>query len=85
MKTPDQVVEIAVEAVKYARKFFPLVQWSAEDAFRSDREFLVRIINQVIAAGATTINIPDTVGYATPPEYGALFKYLKENVQVSIK
>lgn len=79
-KTPDQVVEIAVEAVKYARKFFPLVQWSAEDGSRSDPEFLVRIINQVVAAGATTINIPDTVGYSTPQEYGALFKYLKENV-----
>ncbi|MCZ2257413.1 2-isopropylmalate synthase [Sporosarcina sp. G11-34] len=80
MKTPDQVVEIAVEAVKYAKKKFSLVQWSAEDAFRSDPEFLVRIINQVIQAGATTINVPDTVGYATPAEYGALFKYLKENV-----
>ena len=80
MKTPDQVVDIAVESVKYARKKFPLVQWSAEDAFRSDPEFLVRIINQVIAAGATTINVPDTVGYATPAEYGALFKYLKDNV-----
>ncbi|WP_318617260.1 2-isopropylmalate synthase [Sporosarcina sp. YIM B06819] len=79
-KTPDQVVDIAVEAVKYARKFFPTVQWSAEDAFRSDWEFLVRIINQVIVAGATVINIPDTVGYATPKEYGALFKFLKENV-----
>lgn len=79
-KTPDQVVDIAVEAVKYARKFFPTVQWSAEDAFRSDWEYLVRIINQVIVAGATVINIPDTVGYATPQEYGALFKYLKENV-----
>lgn len=80
MKTPDQVVDIAVEAVKYAKKFFPLVQWSAEDAFRSDPAFLVRIINDVIKAGATTINIPDTVGYATPQEYGALFKFLKENV-----
>ena len=80
MKTPEQVIEIAVEAVKYARKFFPLVQWSAEDASRSDPEFLVRIINQVIKAGATTINVPDTVGYATPLEYGALFNYLKENV-----
>ena len=79
-KTPDQVVAIAVEAVKYAKKYFPLVQWSAEDAFRSDPAFLVKIINQVIKAGATTINIPDTVGYATPQEYGALFKYLKENV-----
>lgn len=80
-KSPDQVVDIAVEAVKYAKKFFPLVQWSAEDAFRSDREFLVRIINEVIAVGATTINIPDTVGYASPQEYGALFKFLKENVR----
>ncbi|MBO1914299.1 2-isopropylmalate synthase, partial [Microvirga sp. 3-52] len=62
MKTPDEVVELAVDAVKYAKKKFSLVQWSAEDAFRSDPEFLVRIVNQVIAAGATTINIPDTVG-----------------------
>ncbi|EGQ27017.1 2-isopropylmalate synthase [Sporosarcina newyorkensis 2681] len=79
-KTPDEVVNIAVDAVKYAKQYFPLVQWSAEDAFRSEPEYLVRIINQAIAAGATTINIPDTVGYATPQEYGALFKYLKENV-----
>lgn len=79
-KSPEEVVELAVDAVKYARKKFPLVQWSAEDAFRSDPDFLVHIVNKVIAAGATTINIPDTVGYATPVEYGALFKYLKENV-----
>lgn len=79
-KSPDEVVDIAVDAVKYAKEKFPLVQWSAEDAFRSDKEFLVRIINKVIAAGATIINVPDTVGYATPAEYGALFKYLKENV-----
>ncbi|MEX3622695.1 2-isopropylmalate synthase [Viridibacillus arvi] len=84
-KTPDQVVEAAVEAVKYAKNTFPLVQWSAEDAFRSDREFLVRIINEVIKAGATTINIPDTVGYASPAEYGALFKFLRENVTGSDK
>ncbi|ARF18158.1 2-isopropylmalate synthase [Sporosarcina sp. P3] len=80
-KSPDEVVEIAVDAVKYAKKYFPLVQWSAEDAFRSDKEYLVRIISKVIEAGATTINVPDTVGYATPAEYGALFKYLKENVK----
>ncbi|WP_342600389.1 2-isopropylmalate synthase [Psychrobacillus sp. FSL H8-0483] len=79
-KTPEQVIEIAVESVKLARKYFPLVQWSAEDATRSDKDFLVRIMNEVIKAGATTINIPDTVGYATPIEYGALFKYLGENV-----
>ncbi len=80
-KSPDQVVEQAVEAVKYAKKFFPLVEWSAEDGFRSDREFLVRIIERVIEVGATTINVPDTVGYASPQEYGDLFRYLRENVR----
>ena len=80
MKTPEQVVEIAVDSVKYARKYFPLVQWSAEDASRSDPEFLAHIIRKVIAAGATTINLPDTVGYATPEEYGAMFRYIQENV-----
>ncbi|MEL3961369.1 2-isopropylmalate synthase [Lysinibacillus endophyticus] len=80
-KSPDEVVEQAVEAVKYAKKFFPLVQWSAEDGFRSDRDFLVRIITEVIAAGATTINVPDTVGYASPQEYGQLFTFLRENVR----
>ncbi|MEK4229429.1 2-isopropylmalate synthase [Solibacillus sp. FSL H8-0538] len=80
-KSPEQVMEQAVEAVKYAKKFFPLVQWSAEDGFRSDREFLAEIIGEVIAAGATTINIPDTVGYASPNEYGELFKYLRENAR----
>lgn len=79
-KTPDQVVEIAVNSVKLARKYFPLVQWSAEDATRSDKEFLARIITEVIRAGATTINIPDTVGYTTPAEYGALFRFLQETV-----
>ncbi len=79
-KTPEQVVEASVAAVKYAKQFFPLVQWSAEDAFRSDPAFLVQIIDEVIKAGATTINVPDTVGYASPAEYGALFKYLIEEV-----
>ncbi len=79
-KTPEQVVEASVAAVKYAKQFFPLVQWSAEDAFRSDPAFLVQIIDEVIQAGATTINVPDTVGYASPAEYGALFKYLIEEV-----
>lgn len=84
-KSPEQVIEQAVEAVKYAKKFFPLVQWSAEDGFRSDREFLVRIIEKIIDAGATTINVPDTVGYASPQEYGELFSYLRENVRGSEK
>lgn len=79
-KTPDQVVDIAVQSVKLAKKYFPLVQWSAEDATRSNKEFLARIITEVIKAGATTINIPDTVGYTTPAEYGALFRFLQETV-----
>lgn len=79
-KSAEQVLEQAVEAVKYAKKFFPLVQWSAEDGFRTDRQFLVKIIEKVIEAGATTINVPDTVGYASPQEYGELFKFLRENV-----
>ena len=79
-KTPDQVVEAAVEAIRYAKQFFPLVQWSAEDASRTEPEFLARIAAEAVKAGATTINIPDTVGYATPQDYGAIFKYLKETV-----
>lgn len=79
-KNPDEVIEQAVEAVKYAKSKVNLVEFSCEDGFRSDQEFLVRIIGEVIKAGATTINVPDTVGYASPAEYGALFKYLRENV-----
>lgn len=78
-KSPDQVVEQAVEAVKYAKQKFSLVEFSCEDGFRSDRAFLVRMINEAIKAGATTINVPDTVGYASPEEYGDLFRFLKEN------
>src|SRR6185312_3053461 len=79
-QTPEQVVETAVSTIKYAKGFFPIVQWSAEDAFRSDRAFLAHIVEQAIKAGASVINIPDTVGYASPQEYGALFRYLKGNV-----
>ncbi|MGG3964583.1 2-isopropylmalate synthase [Heyndrickxia faecalis] len=79
-KTPDEVASIAVEAVKYAKQKFPLVQWSAEDATRSDKDFLVRIITEVIHAGANVINLPDTVGYTTPKEYGALYDYIREHV-----
>lgn len=80
MQTPDEVVESAVSAVKYAAKRFPIVQWSAEDACRSDRDFLVRIIKEVIDAGAKVINIPDTVGYRSPNEYGEIIKHLRDNV-----
>ncbi|MEK5340423.1 2-isopropylmalate synthase [Weizmannia sp. FSL W8-1119] len=79
-KTPDEVAAIAVEAVKYAKQKFPLVQWSAEDATRSDKDFLVRIITEVIHAGANVINLPDTVGYTTPKEYGEMYDYIREHV-----
>ncbi|WP_026693744.1 2-isopropylmalate synthase [Peribacillus kribbensis] len=79
-QTKEQVVETAVSAVKYAVSRFPIVQWSAEDACRTELDFLAHIVEQVIQAGARVINIPDTVGYITPNEYGAIFKYLQENV-----
>src|SRR5690625_6612339 len=79
-KSPEQVIEMAVDSVAYARQKFPQVQWSAEDASRSDWNFLVQIIEKVIDAGATVINLPDTVGYTTPVEYGNMFRYIKENV-----
>src|SRR5690625_7314403 len=74
-KTPDQVIDIAVNMVKYASEKFSQVQWSAEDASRSELPFLAKIIEKVIDAEATVINLPDTVGYATPQEYGNIFKY----------
>ncbi len=79
-KTPEEVIETSVEMVRYAKEKFDEVQWSAEDASRSDLTFLAEIIEKVIAAGATVINLPDTVGYTTPAEYGRMFKYMKENV-----
>uniref|UniRef100_UPI000382304F 2-isopropylmalate synthase n=1 Tax=Halalkalibacterium ligniniphilum TaxID=1134413 RepID=UPI000382304F len=78
--TPDQVVETAVASVKYAASKFHHVQWSAEDASRSDFAFLAQIIEEVIQAGATVINLPDTVGYTTPQEIKNMFLYLKEHV-----
>jgi 2-isopropylmalate synthase len=79
-KTPEQVIDTAVSMVSYAKQKFSEVEWSAEDASRSDWKFLARIIEQVIDAGATVINLPDTVGYTTPKEYGDMFKYMRENV-----
>lgn len=79
-KSKEQVIEAAVAAVKYAGERFPIVQWSAEDASRTELSYLAEIIEQVIQAGARIINIPDTVGYGTPKEYGAIFKYLTEHV-----
>ena len=79
-KEPQEVIELAVEMVKYARERFSIVQWSAEDASRTELPFLAEIVEKVIDAGASVINLPDTVGYATPEEYGNMFKYIKDNV-----
>lgn len=79
-KTRDQVLEMAVDAVSYARRFVADVEFYAEDAFRSDREFLKRITSSVIKAGATVVNIPDTVGYATPWQYADLVSWMLEQV-----
>ena len=79
-KSPQEVLAAAVEAVEYAKSYTDDIEFSAEDASRSDRDFLCDIFEAVIEAGATTINIPDTVGYAAPNEYGELISYIKENV-----
>lgn len=79
-KSKEEVIAAAVEAVQYASKRFPIIQWSAEDASRTELPFLAEIIEKVIRAGATIINIPDTVGYGTPAEYGQIFSYLREHV-----
>ena len=71
-KTMDEVMEMGVSAVKYARTLLPEVQYSTEDASRSQFEYLWRTIEEVVKAGATMINIPDTVGYAVPEEFGEL-------------
>jgi 2-isopropylmalate synthase len=81
-KTPDEVVEIAVNAVKFAKSLgCDDIEFSPEDAGRSDPEFLYRILSEVIAVGATTLNIPDTTGWNMPWEFGGLIKSLRENVK----
>ncbi len=78
---PEDVLNQAVDMVKYARSLCPNVEFSAEDASRSEPEFLYRVFEGVIKAGATCINVPDTVGYSMPDEFGALIKNIKENVR----
>lgn len=79
-KAEEEILRLAVASVKYARKYCTDIEFSPEDASRSEREFLFRVIEEVIDSGATTVNIPDTVGYAEPDEYGNLIKAIKENV-----
>ncbi|MGA1874236.1 MAG: 2-isopropylmalate synthase [bacterium] len=79
-KSREEVLNQAVEAVRYARKYTSDVEFSAEDAFRSDADYLCRVITEVIRAGAATVNIPDTVGYAIPSEVRNFLGYLFEHV-----
>lgn len=76
----EEIIERAVAAVTYAKTFVEDVEFYAEDAGRTDNEFLARVCEAVVKAGATVLNIPDTTGYCLPEEYGAKIKYLKENV-----
>ncbi|KAH7479457.1 hypothetical protein PRIC1_008998 [Phytophthora ramorum] len=81
----DECIRRAVDAVKFARSLTDDVEFSTEDAGRSDPDFLCDVLAEVIKAGATTLNIPDTVGYTVPGEYGSLFSYLIDNTEGSDK
>ncbi|HAX96299.1 MAG TPA: 2-isopropylmalate synthase, partial [Prolixibacteraceae bacterium] len=78
---PEAIIERAVEAVKYAKKYVEDVEFYAEDAGRTENEYLARVVEAVIKAGATVVNIPDTTGYTLPFEFGEKIRYLKENVK----
>jgi 2-isopropylmalate synthase len=79
--TREKVIERAISAVSYSKSFVNDVEFYAEDAGRTDNEFLAKVCEEVIKAGATVLNIPDTTGYCLPEEYGAKIKYLRENVK----
>jgi 2-isopropylmalate synthase len=79
--TREKIIERAIRAVSYSKSFVEDVEFYAEDAGRTDNAFLARICEEVIKAGATVLNIPDTTGYCLPEEYGAKMKYLRENVK----
>ena len=79
--TRDKIIETGYNAVKYAKTFVEDVEFYAEDAGRTDNEFLAKVCEKMIEAGATVLNIPDTTGYCLPEEYGKKIKYLFENVK----
>jgi len=79
--TKDEVLKQSIEAVRYAKSLCPDVEFSPEDGSRTDTEFLYQVLEGVIDAGATVINIPDTVGYSMPGEFGAMIKGIKDNVK----
>ncbi|MEM6806273.1 MAG: 2-isopropylmalate synthase [Bacteroidota bacterium] len=78
--TPEKILERAVAATKYAKQFVEDVEFYCEDAGRANLEYLARMVEAVIKAGATTVNVPDTTGYCLPDQYGAKIKYIMENV-----
>ncbi|MDX2226328.1 MAG: 2-isopropylmalate synthase, partial [Verrucomicrobiae bacterium] len=80
-KAQDEIIRLTIEGVKRARKWTKDVEFSPEDASRTELDFLVKVVEAAIGAGATTINMPDTVGYATPEEYGHIFKHVIENAR----
>lgn len=79
-KAEDQILRLAVDSVKYAKKYCSDIEFSPEDASRTEREFLFKVVESVIYAGATTVNIPDTVGYDEPEQFGQVIRGIKENV-----
>lgn len=79
--TPEKIIERAIAATTYAKKYVEDVEFYAEDAGRTSNEYLARVLEAVIKAGATVLNIPDTTGYCLPDEYGAKIKYLREHVK----
>jgi len=79
-KSKEDILQMVGEMVKYAKSFCDNIEFSPEDASRSDMDFMCKVIERAISAGATTINVPDTVGYAQPDEYGERFKHITENV-----
>lgn len=81
----DEVIETAVRAVRYASKYFSEIEFSLEDASRTEPEFMYRVIDEAIRAGAKVINLPDTVGFASPENFGAMFTNVRENVSASDK
>lgn len=79
-KTKDEILDLLDESIRYAKRFFPVVEFSAEDAGRTELDFLAKVVDRAITAGIDIVNLPDTVGYLLPEEYAKMIRYVKENV-----
>jgi len=79
--TEEEVLKVAIKSVERAKGYTDNVEFSAMDATRSDRDYLCKVFSAVIEAGATTLNVPDTVGYTIPAEFGSLIRYVMQNVK----